>query len=638
MGFPLQGSGVGGSSSGSITVADSHVFADTTARDTYFASHASELVDGLYIYITAGTLLQQYDLNTTSWIDRTPVVRGPTGLSGADGKTWLNGSGAPSNSLGVDGDFYIDTTNHVIYGPKATTWPTGVSLIINYTAGDGIDITGTEISVDFIDESGKVLESALPSSITGAVSYKGSFDPASGAPVPAATGYYYVSSGVGTISSIAFATGDWLVYRDGSTWDKIGNSSANVSWANVSDKPSTFTPAAHTQAISTITNLQSALDGKLGTDDTAANSTLWASLAMPSVANAVALQVMRLNADKSAFEFATVNSGGVTDHGELTGLSDDDHPQYIKHSLATALNDVLMASGSGTFVKKTITELKTALGLGDAAYLAVGSTTGTVAAGDHNHSGVYQAISSLLTSIAGLTLTANGGKVIAVKSDVSGFELITLATGGSVATDTIWDAAGDLVVGSGNNTAVRLAMGEALQQLRVNATKTGLEFATINAGDALPTQTGNSGKYLTTDGSNASWATVSAGVSSNSYVISRSIEGVVYETSLMYWVAPATCTISTAIMAVSSNPSATGTYCKVQVMKNGILETNSIFTSDTPMQITEVTSATNGIYQAAGTLDSGQISLAAGDVLHFRVNQSDTGCADLLVQVKVNFT
>lgn len=29
--------------------------------------------------------------------------------------------------------------------------------------------------------------------------------------------------------------------------------------------------------------------------------------------------------------------------------------------------------------------------------------------------------------------------------------------------------------------------------------------------DALPSQTGNSGKYLTTDGTNASWATVSSG-------------------------------------------------------------------------------------------------------------------------------
>ena len=40
---------------------------------------------------------------------------------------------------------------------------------------------------------------------------------------------------------------------------------SEVAWANVTGKPTAFTPAAHTQAISTITGLQSALDGKAST-------------------------------------------------------------------------------------------------------------------------------------------------------------------------------------------------------------------------------------------------------------------------------------------------------------------------------------------------------------------------------------
>lgn len=36
--------------------------------------------------------------------------------------------------------------------------------------------------------------------------------------------------------------------------------------------------------------------------------------------------------------------------------------------------------------------------------------------------------------------------------------------------------------------------------------------ASVTGITSLPTQTGNSGKYLTTDGSNASWATVEAGL------------------------------------------------------------------------------------------------------------------------------
>ena len=43
--------------------------------------------------------------------------------------TILSGFGAPSNAVGIDGDFYIDTKNLNIYGPKMKKkWPKAVSL------------------------------------------------------------------------------------------------------------------------------------------------------------------------------------------------------------------------------------------------------------------------------------------------------------------------------------------------------------------------------------------------------------------------------------------------------------------------------------------------------------------------------
>jgi hypothetical protein len=63
----------------------------------------------------------------------------------------------------------------------------------------------------------------------------------------------------------------------------------------------------------------------------------------------------------------------------------------VSHSLATAVSDFLVASGVGAFVKKTLAEVKTILGLGTAAYTA--STDYAVAAkgvtnGDtHDHVG-----------------------------------------------------------------------------------------------------------------------------------------------------------------------------------------------------------------------------------------------------------
>lgn len=62
--------------------------------------------------------------------------------------------------------------------------------------------------------------------------------------------------------------------------------------------------------------------------------------------------------------------GAQIDHGGLGGLGDDDHTQYVKHSLSTAISDFLVGSGSNTWIKKTLAEVKTILGLGTAAYTA----------------------------------------------------------------------------------------------------------------------------------------------------------------------------------------------------------------------------------------------------------------------------
>jgi hypothetical protein len=43
--------------------------------------------------------------------------------------TILNGKGAPSSALGINGDFYIDISTFNIYGPKSKNkWPTPISL------------------------------------------------------------------------------------------------------------------------------------------------------------------------------------------------------------------------------------------------------------------------------------------------------------------------------------------------------------------------------------------------------------------------------------------------------------------------------------------------------------------------------
>ena len=72
---------------------------------------------------------------------------------------------------------------------------------------------------------------------------------------------------------------------------------------------------------------------------------------------------------------------------------------------------------------------------------------------------------------------------------------------------TIFDAKGDLIVASAADTAARLGIGTDGQILTVASTATyGLQWAAAPV--SLPSQSGNAGKYLTTDGSTASWAAI----------------------------------------------------------------------------------------------------------------------------------
>lgn len=64
-----------------------------------------------------------------AWLLSLKGADGADGTDGVDGRTVLYGTDVPTTE-GVDGDFYIRTTTHMIYGPKsAGVWPAGTSLV-----------------------------------------------------------------------------------------------------------------------------------------------------------------------------------------------------------------------------------------------------------------------------------------------------------------------------------------------------------------------------------------------------------------------------------------------------------------------------------------------------------------------------
>jgi hypothetical protein len=102
--------------------------------------------------------------------------------------------------------------------------------------------------------------------------------------------------------------------------------------------------------------------------------------------------------------------------------------------------------------------------------------------------------------VSGLSHTAGATVKHVLTSDDLNY--YTAGVEGAVA-ESLVTTKGDLIVATGNATVSRLGAGTNDFYLKADSGQaTGLVWAQV---DALPSQTGNSGKYLTTDGTDASW-------------------------------------------------------------------------------------------------------------------------------------
>lgn len=105
-------------------------------------------------------------------IVETSVKVSSAGVQGSRGTVFLSGNGTPSNSLGVDGDFYIDLDDSsAVYGPKVDgAWPslaigrfsqfTQRSIFTQGSASDTWSIThslGGYPSVTVVNSTGTVV-------------------------------------------------------------------------------------------------------------------------------------------------------------------------------------------------------------------------------------------------------------------------------------------------------------------------------------------------------------------------------------------------------------------------------------------------------------------------------------------------
>ena len=105
-------------------------------------------------------------------------------------------------------------------------------------------------------------------------------------------------------------------------------------------------------------------------------------------------------------------------------------------------------------------------------------------------------------------ISHSGGATVkhVLVSDDLNFYTTGVATANAAVPKSTVTTKGDILVATGSATVSRLPLGTNGFYLKADSSQaTGLVWTAV---DALPSQSGNAGKYLTTDGSTASWASV----------------------------------------------------------------------------------------------------------------------------------
>lgn len=228
-----------------------------------------------------------------------------------------------------------------------------------------------------------------------------------------------------------------------------------------------------------------------------------ATLSNPITADADGLFEIWLD-DPARVDILVVHGGHTSEARTIDVTRTPNDGGYVLESLIDAKGDLILGTAADTVGRKAIgaddtilmadaaqsTGVKwqapaTTSEIADIADTESAGTSDTWARGDHVHSGAAYVLKSLVDAAGDLLVgsadntlarLAKGTALQYLRTN-SGATALEWATLDTIAASLI-DAAGDLIVGTADNTAGRLAKGTALQILRVNSGATALEWAT----------------------------------------------------------------------------------------------------------------------------------------------------------------
>lgn len=442
--------------------------------------------------------------------------KGADGRNGVDGRDGEDGVSVTDAHIDFDGSLIISLSSGRTINVGEVVAPDLADKIKVITNGGGTSQTvldtlaslQTQINNIYPSQTGNAGKflttngtSVSWASVAGGLSFQGTWNASTNVPTLTSSvginGYYYIVSTAGStnLNGITdWQIGDWLLFN-GSVWQKIDQSNLVTSVNG-----QTGAVSLTTTDISEGTN-QYYLDSRARSAVSAGTGISYSS-ATGVITNSAPDQTVALTAGTG------ISTSGTYPNFTITNSAPDQ---------TVSLTGAGTTSISGTYPSFTVTSNDQYTG----TVTSVGGT-GTV-------NGI--SLSGTVTSSGNLTL---GGTLSGVDLTTQVTGTLPIANGGSGQTtaQTAMNAfAGAVTSGSylrGNGTNVVMAAIQAgdVPTLNQNTTGTasnvtgtvaiangGTGQTTANAAfNALaPSQTSNSGKYLTTDGTNTSWATVAGG-------------------------------------------------------------------------------------------------------------------------------
>ena len=304
-----------------------------------------------------------------------------------------------------------------------------------------------------------------------------------------------VNADVNSSAQIAYSK----INATNSIVDADVNASAAIAWTKIA--PSSTVSATELGYLDGVTSaVQTQLDAKLAT---ATAASTYAPLASPALTGVPTAPTA--TAGTNTTQVATTAYVGTAINNLIDGA-----PATLDtlNEIAAALADT--ANFSDTVVLKTGSTMSGALAMGTNKITGLGDPTSAQDAATKNYiDTVVLAPSNLtgpITSVGNVTSiasqTGTGTKFVVDTSPTLVTPVLGVATATSINGTTI-PSSKTLVATDSTAYVVPSQTGNSGKFLTTNGT-----VSSWGAVDALPSQTGNAGKYLTTNGSTATWSTI----------------------------------------------------------------------------------------------------------------------------------